>query len=153
MTSLGYIQMIHIFFFCLPHLPPTCQRQVFKYPRIWINFTSDTEVPIELHLLSSQPISSCALYQSLTLDFKRKQSSKKLQHRTKSSSFVEGAWGRSPVFKVYNSRLLIKKDCRGREIVCSSAPLSPPHNPSHPWISLKVRIQWNWFVFIDILQG
>lgn len=29
-------------------------------------------VPAELYLLSSQPISSCALYQSLTPDFKRK---------------------------------------------------------------------------------
>lgn len=37
------LHRIHISFFsfCLPCLPPTCQRQVFKRPMIWINFTSD----------------------------------------------------------------------------------------------------------------
>lgn len=66
----------------------------------------------------------------------------------------KGVWGKSPASEVHNSKLPTWRDCRGETLVCCIAPLSllPPPSPL-PRTPCRVRIQWNWFVFIDILQG
>lgn len=43
--------------------------------------------------------------------------------------------------KYTTADFLIKKDCRGRETVCSSAPLSPSPQPLPPLDLPQVRIQ------------
>lgn len=96
--------------------------------------------PCWVHLLSSQPISSCALSQSLTLDFKIKQIQKINQHRT---GFLLLLWGHEAGvwslryttadvwFKKRKEKIVVG------EIVCSSASLLPPPQPSHPLDLLK----------------
>lgn len=66
---------------CLSHLTSACQRQVFKYPRRSIHFTSDRKS------LRSNACRAPNQFQAvhcigLTPDFKRKQIQKVNQHRT-----------------------------------------------------------------------
>lgn len=66
----------------------------------------------------------------------------------------ERAWGKSPGSEVHNSKLPTWRDCWGERhwcVVLLRVPSSPHLVPAPD--TLQSEIQWNWFVFIDILQG
>lgn len=148
MTSLGYEQYTFLLslslfcFFGLSHLPSTCQRQGFKSPRIRTHYTSDIKSLLSTPAKLPTNFKLCTVSKSYTR-LEKETNSEKKPAQNRFSSVVVGAWGRSLVFKVYNSRRLIKKRKKRKrkivvgEIVCSSALLLPPPPPLLPLGSLE----------------
>lgn len=139
MTSLGYEQYTFLLslslFFLVCHTCHQPAKGKSSNTRGYVYILQVILSPCWVHLLSSQPISSCALYQSLTPDLKIKQIQKINQHR---KGFLLLWWGHEA--GVWSLRYTIadvwfkkrKEKIVVGEIVCSSAPLLPPSQPSHP---------------------
>lgn len=150
MTSLGYEQYTFLlslslsFVFLVCH---TCHQHAkgkASNPRGYVHIIQVTLSPCWVHPLSSQPISSCALYQSLIPDLKRKQIQKRNQHRT---GFLLLWWGHEAgvwFLRYTTADVWFKKKERKEkerlswERLCVLALCSSPHpHPSSPLDLLK----------------